>query len=223
MKRTKLQGVAIVEFSFVMLVLIPLLLGTIGFGLRLIQNLRTVQLSRDAGRMYARGLNFSQPGNKTILADLGSEIGLRTDGTGNAVLILSTVTYVDKGLCQSAGKSLDPGGNPIDCNNWKTWVFTERVVVGNSAIRTSNLGSPLLTGPDRVYVDPDTGKYRLADQVDNVNDRATFVAGNPFVNMSGALNTLPSGQELYVTEAAVVGFRLPPFANGDMVYSYNVF
>jgi hypothetical protein len=95
--------------------------------------------------------------------------------------------------------------------------------VGNASIRTSNLGSPLLSGTGHVSIDPDTGKYTLADQVDNVNDRATFVQGNPFVNMAGALNTMPSGQELYVTEAAVVGFNMPPFANGDMVYSYNVF
>jgi len=173
--------------------------------------------------MYARGLDFSQPGNKTILADLGADIGLSINGTGNSVLILSTVTYVDKGLCQSGGHDLDAGGDPIDCTNWKNWVFTQRVVIGNASIRTSNLGSPLLTGTGRVSVDPDTGKYTLADQVDNVNDRATFVQGNPFVNLSGALNTLPSGQELYVTEVAVVGFRMPPFANGDMVYSYKVF
>jgi hypothetical protein len=223
MNRQNQRGVAIVEFSFAMLVMIPLLLGTVSMGIRLIQAQRTVQLSRDAARMYARGLDFSQVGNKTILADLGADIGLRTDGTGNSVLIMSTVTYVDKGLCQSGGHSLDVSGNPIACTNWKQWVFTQRVTVGNASIRTSNLGSPLLVGTGHVSVDPDTGKYTLADQVDNINDRATFVQGNPFVNMSGALNTMPSGQELYVTEAAVVGFKMPPFANGDMVYSYNVF
>src|ERR1051325_7431449 len=121
MKRQARRGEAIVEFSFAMLVMIPLLLGTIAFGIRLIQAQRTVQLSRDAARMYARGLDFAQVGNKTILADLGADIGLQSNGTGNSVLILSTVTYVDKGLCQSAGHSLDPSGNPIGCTNWKYW------------------------------------------------------------------------------------------------------
>jgi hypothetical protein len=217
------RGVAIVEFSFVMVVLIPLLLGTTAFGIRLIQAQRTVQLSRDAARMYAHGLDFGQPGNKTILADLGADIGLQTDGTGNSVLILSTVTYVDKGLCQSTGHGVDASGDPIGCTNWKYWVFRQRVTVGNSSIRTSNLGSPLLAGSGHVSVDPTTDQYTLTDQTDNINDRATFVQGNPFVNMGGALNTLPSGQELYVSEVAVVGFKMPPFANGDMVYSYNVF
>jgi hypothetical protein len=152
MKQRARRGVAIVEFSFAMLVMIPLLLGTTAMGIRLIQAQRTVQLSRDAARMYARGLDLSQAGNKVILADLGADIGLRTDGTGSSVLILSTVTYVDKGLCQSAGHSVDASGNPIGCTNWKEWVFTQRVTIGNSSIRTSNLGSPLLSGTGKASV-----------------------------------------------------------------------
>jgi type II secretory pathway pseudopilin PulG len=223
MKRNRLKGVAIVEFSFAMLVLVPLLLGTIGFGIRLIQSMQTVQLARDAGRMYARGLDFSQPGNKTILATVGADVGLKTDGTGNAVLILTTVIYIDKGMCQSAGKSLDINGNPINCPNYRQWVFTQRLEIGKTSIRTSNLGSPLTTGPDPVLVDGTTGKIPLDDQVNNTGDVATFAAGNPFVNMSGALNTMPSGQVLYVTEAAAQGFTMPPFATGGMMYAFNVF
>src|ERR1017187_1453623 len=143
MKRKSLQGVAIMEFALARLVMVPLLLGTIGCGLQLIQTMQTIQLARDAGRMYARGLDFSQPGNQTILATVAADIGLKTDGTGNAVLILTSVTYIDKGMCQSAGKSLDVNGNPVNCPNYKQWVFTQRLVIGKSSIRTSGLGSPL--------------------------------------------------------------------------------
>ncbi|HTS65939.1 MAG TPA: TadE family protein [Candidatus Acidoferrales bacterium] len=224
MKRKKRQGVAIVEFSFAMVVMIPLFLGTVGLGLRLIQSLRVAQLSRDADRMYARGLDFSQPGNKTTLASLGADVGLKTDGTGTAVVILTLVTYIDKGMCQSAGYPTDASGNPIGCPNWKKWVFAQRLVIGNSSIRTSNLGSPLTTGPDPVTVDSTTGKISLDDQVNNSGDRANFASGNPFVDTSdGDLNTLPSGQVLYVTEVAVPGFSMPPFAGANTVYSYNVF
>lgn len=223
MKHNRLKGVAIIEFSFAMLVLVPLLLGTIGFGLRLIQSMQAIQLARDAGHMYARGLEFWQPGNKTILATLGADLGLKTTNTGNAVLILTTVTYIDKGMCQSAGKALDAGGNPIDCPNYRQWVFTQRLKVGNTALRTSNLGSPLATGPDPVLVNGTTGKITLDDQVNNPGDVASFASGNPFVGVGGALNTLPSGQMLYITEAAALGFTMPPFANGGMMYAFNVF
>jgi hypothetical protein len=224
MRDKKRQGVAIIEFSFVMVVLVPLLLGTVGIGLRLVQALRTQQLARDSGRMYARDLDFSQPGNKTILATLGAEVGLQTDGTGNSVLVLTTVTYIDKGMCQLDGYALDGAGDPIGCPNWKSWAFAQRLIIGNSSIRTSNLGSPLVTGPNPVTVNSTTGKISIHDQVSNRGDQAVFAMGNPFVNTtSQELNTLPTGQVLYVTEVAVTGFRLPPFATGDVVYAYNVF
>ena len=229
MKCHRLKGVAIVEFSFAMLVMIPLLLGTIAFGLRLLQQIQTIQLARDAGRMYARGLDFSQPGNKTTLATVGADLGLQTDGTGKAVVVLTTVTYIDVGMCQAAGKLLDGAGNPINCPNYRQWVFSQRLTIGNAAIHTSNLGSPLTTGPSPVTVNSTTGKISLSDQVNNSGDVANFSSGNPFVNMTtaglngGTLNTLPSGQLLYVTESAAQGFSMAPFSRSGLMYAFNVF
>jgi hypothetical protein len=220
MKPNKRKGVAIVEFSFSMLVMIPLLLGTIGFGLRLLQQMQTIQLARDAGRMYARpGMDLSLPGNQTILATVGADLGLKTDGTGKAVLILTTVTYIDKGMCPQH----DASGNPINCPNYQSWVFTQRLTIGNSSIRTSNLGSPLTTGPSPVTVNPTTGMISISDQINNPGDVATFASGNPFISTPGTLNTLPSGQVLYVTEVAAQGFAMLPFATGGMMYAFNVF
>jgi Flp pilus assembly protein TadG len=226
MKRNRVKGVAIVEFSFVMLVLVPLLLGTIGFGIRLTQSVQTVQLARDAGRMYARGLDFSQPGNQSTLATLGAEVGLKTDGTGSAVVVLTSLTFVDAGLCQSAGKSLDVSGNPINCPNFKSWVFTQRLTIGKASLHTSNLGSPLTTGPSPVTVNSTTGKISLSDQVNNAGDVAVFTSGNPFVTTTtstGSWNTMPSGQMLYITEAAFQGFVMPVYDNGGLIYAFNIF
>jgi hypothetical protein len=221
-KRTK--GVAIVEFSFVVLVLIPLLLGTVGFGIRLVQSIQTVQLARDVGHMYARGLDFSQPGNLVTLKRLGAEIGLNTDGTGNAVVVLSTLTYVDKGACQLAGKALDVNGNPINCPNYKQWVFAQRLVIGKTSIHTSNLGSPLLSGPGAVSTyNSTTGKIDSSDQINNTNDVATFASGTPFVSSPGSLTTLPTGHYLYITEVADQGFVMPVYDNTGLTYAFNIF
>ena len=228
MKRNR-KGVAIVEFSFAMVVVIPLLLGTIGFGIRLVQSMQTIQLARDSGRMYARGLKMYQAANKTVLEKVGADVGLKTDGTGNAVLILSKVMYVDKAKCVLAGKALDPStGEPIGCTNYRQWVFAQRLVIGKASIRTSNLGSPLLRGVDAdngVTVDGTTGEISDDDQVDKTGAQAQFSSfGNPCVAGGGAaMNTLPSGQMLYVTEAASQGFTLPPFANGGLMYAYTIF
>jgi type II secretory pathway pseudopilin PulG len=205
-----------IEFAFAMLVVVPLLLGTIGVGLQLIQSMQTTQLARDAGRMYARGLDFGQPGNLRILATLGRDLGLHTtDSLGQAVLILSTVKYIDNAIC------------PTGCTNRLYWVFAQRIVVGNNNYRTSNLGSPLTTAPSTTAITLDAGgNVSLADQTGNSNDRALFSnIGNPFVvaGVGTAVNNLPSGTVLYVTEAASQGFTMPPFATGGIMYAYNIF
>ena len=211
MNRKSLRGVSIMEFTLSMVVMVPLLLGTIACGIQLIQTMQTVQLARDAARMYGRGLDFSQPGNKTILGAIGSDLGLHTTDTGGtAVVILSTVKYIDAILC------------PTGCTNLHQWVFAQRLVIGNPSYRTSNLGSPLTSGLGAVTIDA-KGNVSTADQTGNANDRATFsTGGNPFIT-AGALTDLPSGTILYVSEAASQGFKMPPFAGGGMLYSYNVF
>jgi hypothetical protein len=213
MKRKSSKGVAIIEFALSMLVMVPLLLGTIGIGIQLVQTTQVVQLARDSGRMYGTKLDLSTTGNRAILASLGSGLGLHTaagDTGGNAVLILTTLKYINA-----------PG-----TTNHQHWVFAQRLMIGNSGYRTSNFGSPL------VVVDPHfsavtldaAGNVSPASQMtDNANDQANFTAqGNPFVN-AGVLTDLPANTLLYVTEAAARGFRLPPFASGGMMYSYNVF
>lgn len=90
MKRHSARGVSTIEFAFSLLVLVPLFLGTGVTGINMIRTLQTVQLARDAGHMYARGVDFSQTGNQTILVNLGSALGLSgTAGQGSAVVILS--------------------------------------------------------------------------------------------------------------------------------------
>jgi len=223
MNREKPRGVSIVEFSFAMMVLVPLLLGTVGIGTNLVLSLQTVQVARDAGHMYARGSDFSQPGYQTLLAGLASDIGLSTTaGSGSAVVILSQVLYVDKGICASDGK-VDGSGNPLGCTNYGQWVFTQRLVIGNSALRSSTFGSPITTGSKPVTI-ASNGNISLSDQVTNPGDVATFAVGiNPYQNVSGVVSGLPSGQVIYISEAAAQGFTMPPFAANPMLYSYRMF
>src|ERR1039458_10471924 len=85
MRGASFRGAACIEFAFVSMVLVPLLLGTGAAGINMILTLQTIQVARDAGHMYARGLDFSQPGNQTILGNLGSTLGLSTTaGSGSA-------------------------------------------------------------------------------------------------------------------------------------------
>ena len=223
MRRTGLRGSACIEFAFITMVLVPLLLGTGAAGINMILTLQTIQLARDAGHMYARGLDFSQPGNQTILGDLGSTLGLSTTaGSGSAVVILSGLTYVDNAACTAAG-AVDTHGNPSGCTNLGKWVFMQRVEIGNSSVRTSNIGSPLTSGPTGVTVNSTTGKISLSDYVTKAGAVATFSAINPYSSVNGNVSGLPSGQMLYVAEAAETAFSMPPFIGPHATYSYGLF
>ena len=223
MRRQNLRGVSSIEFALSMLIMLPLLLGTGVMGINMIRALQTVQLARDAGHMYARGVDFALPGNQTILSDLGNDLGLSsTAGQGNAVVILSSLTYVDAAACAAVG-AVDAGGNPTAaCTNYTKWVFTQRLTVGNTSVRSSNFGSPVTTGPGRVTIGAD-GKISLSDQITRSGAVATFNSVNPYSVVNGVASGLPSGQVLYLAEAAATGFNLPPFVSNMASYSFGFF
>lgn len=224
MQHRNSRGVSSIEFAFGMMVLLPLVLGTGVTGINMIKTLQTVQLARDAGHMYARGVDFSQPGNKTILVNLGSNLGLSsTSGQGNAVLILSALTYVDQNACNAVG-AVDSHGNPTSsCTNYTKWVFTQRLEIGNTNVRNSNYGSPLTSGPTGVTVDPTTGKISQSQYVTKSGAVATFTGVNPYQVVNGTAQGLPSGQMIYVAEAGATGFNLPPFVSNAASYSWGLF
>ena len=222
MKKHKSRGVAILEFSLISLVLVPLMLGTMSIGLNMIRSLQTVQLARDAGHMYARGVNFALPGNQTILTTIGADLGLTTSATtSKSLVVLSQVTYVDKATCAAAGK-VDSSGNPLGCTNYTKWVFTQRISVGKTSMRTSNFGSPITTGPSPVIVDS-SGNIALSYQATNPGDVATFTGINPYANVNGTVSGLPSRQVIYIAEAATTGMTMAPYSPNSIMYSYNMF
>src|ERR1019366_690139 len=150
MRRRLQRGIAYIEFAFSLLVLIPLLLGAIGIGLSMHRQLQTVQLTRDAGHMFARNVDFTLLGNQQVLSAVAGSLGLTstggavgTSGSGTAEVILSEVRYMDVSACGLAGfTTLGSGGVPTGCTNYNKWVFAQRLVLGNSALLTSNLGTP---------------------------------------------------------------------------------
>jgi hypothetical protein len=183
----------------------------------MVQSMQVIGVARDAARLYGAssgGVNFLSTANRTILSKLGATIGLHTaagDTGGNAVLILTALRY---------------DGTP-GTTNYQHWVFHQRLVVGNPNYRTSNFGSPLVVTDSHfsaVTLDANGIVNPSTQETGNPNARADFTAqGNPFLNANLSLTDLPGGTLLYVSECAGQGFRLPPFASGGMMYSYNVF
>jgi hypothetical protein len=193
------------------------MLGTTVIGINLIRGLETVQLARDAGHMYASTtIDFSQVGNQTILTNIAGDLNLSntagsssgTAGAGSAVVILSKVTYVDDAMC------------PTGCQNRYQWVLTQRLVIGNPSIHASGYGS--LSG---VTVDPVTGKIAQSEYTTKPGAVAQFggTGMQPYKNLNGVISGVPSGQCIYVAEAAGKGFSLPGTWQNAVTYSYGLF
>ena len=223
MKTHKQRGVSSLEFAFSILVLAPLVLGTGVIGINMVKNLQTTQLARDIGHMYARGVNFGKPGNKTIVSNLGQSLGLSTTaGSGKAVVILSSVTYVDDNMCQAVGAAGVGGVHLGSCGNYGYWVFTQRVTIGNASVRGSNYGAPV-TGPAPGVTIAADGTISMQDYCKNPGARANFSGINPYAVINGAASGLPSGEMLYIAEAGALGFNMPPFVSNAVSYSWGIF
>jgi hypothetical protein len=138
------KGTAILEFAFcVTFFWMPLFLGMIVIGFNLIRAVQVTQVCRDAGHMYANGIDFSQSAYQTLLINLAIGLNMSTSG-GNGVEILSTVMYVNAAACTAGGYT----ANSSNCPNLNKIVFTRRIVVGNSTIHSSNLGNPISSDLD---------------------------------------------------------------------------
>jgi len=222
MRRKLKRGGAAVEFALSLIVLIPLLLGVVGLGLSLLRQMLTVQLARDAGSMSARKIDFTASGNQQILSQIAGSLSLTagsgtggTAGSGNSVVILSTMEYVSASVCGQATPAL--AADTTHCPNLGSWVFAKRIVVGNSTLAYSSLGTP----PSTIIASDGTISInnQCLTKADQVN------SSNPWINpnIPAADLAVLQTQPIYVSEAVASGFQMPPFSRGTLTYAQLYF
>jgi len=194
-------GNAVLEFALVSTILVPMLLGTAVVGLKLARSIQVTQLSRDAGHMYARYVDFSLPGNQDLLLRLAQGLGMTRTG-GNGKIILSKVMKVGQQECAAAGLSLQ------GCTNYNHTVILQRIVIGNPGLRPSAIGEP---------------NPSLIDSQGNVSNYLTEVSARA-VNFESILSLEP-GEFAYVSEAYVETpwLRFPGFSEETGVYARTIF
>jgi hypothetical protein len=187
------RGSSLLEFLLVSILLIfPLLFGTFIFGMRLIRANQVSEVCRDAGHMFAYGVDFSQASSQQILAQLAQGLKMTATG-GNGVVILSVITYIASNDCTAGGYS---SGN---CPNMNNTVFIKRIVVGNpSLLINAQLQSSAFGTPDPAIIDAQ-GNISSANYLGN----STALANNFY-----SVIPLSSGQYAYVAEAF---FQSPDF------------
>jgi hypothetical protein len=190
MRRPFERGATIAEFVLaVSLIFVPLLLGTMVVGVNLSRSIQITQLNRDAGHMFARGVDFAQTANRDLLTMLAGSLDLTS--AGKSVVIFSQMLKVD---CTS-------------CANRNRLVFTRRIVVGNSTLRTSAYGTPSGVGSDG-----NVSNY--------LNSSGARVTG-----FDPAMMTVSLGETVYVVEGYYRSSELdlPGFMTGTGVSAKGVF
>lgn len=138
------RGSAMVEFVLVTsFFFVPLILGLLSIGFSVCRSLQVAQLTRDIGRMFVRGVDFSEQVNQDLITGSGARPnmpalarGLGMEGnpgnatggsSGNGLFVLSTLTRLP---------------DTCNCGNAGRIVLTRRVVVGNNTLYTSAYGNP---------------------------------------------------------------------------------
>lgn len=138
-----------VEFALASVFLIPLFIGMVWGGISLGRSIQVTQITRDAGHMYAKNIDFSLPANQKVVERLaiGTKMDVTNANTGNLVVILSQIQKIYAEDCTDASIPLD------QCNDGET-VFLNRIVMGNKSLRVSNFGTPTLLAANGDVTDP---------------------------------------------------------------------
>ncbi len=201
--RRKQRGNTILEFTLVFVFLLPLLLGTVNVGMNLSRSIQVTQLSRDAGHMYARFVDFSQAGNQNIIVRLAEGLGMSRTG-GNGRVTLTRITKVGERECNVGGLET------WQCPNYQHTVITQQIIVGNHELRDSNFGDApgdLMNSEGEIEPDDYLTDMRVrADSFDSVL-------------------VLQGGEIAYLSEAYVISPDLdfPGFYDDTQTYARTIF
>lgn len=216
-RRTAPRGGSAIEFVLLSVFWVPLLTGVLVIGTAMVRAIEAVQVARDAGHMYARGVDFALEGNQRLLVRLGEDMGLKATG-GDGVVILSKVTYIGPYQCKAEqlADNSDPPNPTAGCRNYRHYVFAQRVVVGNASLRTSNFGTP---DPSLLQAG---GRISASDRVRNEGARVRnfHLLPAPALDGSGGFQ---AGQYAYLVEAAFRAPRLPGLPGDGTVYVHAIF
>ena len=149
-RRVARSGQSVIEFAVALPFLILLTIGSFAVGLMLDRHMTVGQVVRNAGNMYARGIDFSTLQNKRLIVDAATGLDLQL-ASGRTAVYFSRLTRVpDDAICNS-------GSGPRNCLNQGRIVITERYRIGDTASPSAPVGGYMasrLAMPGDNFVDP---------------------------------------------------------------------
>lgn len=223
-RRRTQGGQEIVEFAFVALMFLPLIMGMFSTGMNLIISIQANNLIRSLANLSIHGADFSTYPYQQLAQKMATGLGLQFPsftgyaasnlGTnGSAIIRISQVMYV--------GSNTDPNCVAVgaaNCTNRNSFVFTQRVAFGSSTVATAH---PSFVG------DPTGATISSQGNVANPVTSAFAKLGTSgqaamtslWQTTDNEQQPLKDGQVLYLAE----GFFETPLASAGMFQSGGVY
>lgn len=203
---------AILEFGIAAPFILMMTLGTFVIGTMLDRHLIVTQVVRNAGNMYARGVDFSSTQNKNFIVSAAAGLDLQLT-SGSTAVYLSTLTRIP------ADAQCDSGSGPRDCANNSLVVIRERYKIGDTSgsQMASRMGSP------SQFVDA-SGAPALEGVHLNHFDLTEAQASGAPAALTGA-GGLVENELVYVIEVIhrPVNLSFPGIFAPDLIYSSGYF
>lgn len=198
------RGTSAIEFAFCSLVLMPLLLGGLSVGFNLVRSTQVAQFARDAGHLYAYGIDFTQASAQQMLVKLATGLDFSLGG-GTGEVIFSNILMVGPNDCTSGGLQANTGS----CPNLNRAVYTRWYAVGNTGLYTSSFGVP-------ASANSSTGNIASSVYLVSSSARVTGIAN---------LLTMSASQSIYLTEVyfSSSDYNITGFLTGSGVYARAIF
>lgn len=197
------QGNSLIEFSLVIVFLLPIMFGVFSVGMSLTKSVQASVVARDAGSMFMRYVDFSTSANKQLIVRIARGLGMTETG-GNGVVILTQIMKAGTGQC------VPPYTSTASCPNFNRHVIVKRIVIGNQSLTSSSFGTPV---SGIITAD---GSITAANYLANSSARA---------DAFDALMNLGDGEFAFVAEAyfRTPELDLPGYRTNTYVYQRSIF
>ncbi|MEQ1885106.1 MAG: hypothetical protein ABL967_08595 [Bryobacteraceae bacterium] len=214
------RGNEVVEFAFVAIMFIPLILGSFMVGMNLVKSIAVNHVVRDLNNMYIHGADFSVSSYQQLALRLASGVNLKapvfptgsgnlranTGNAGDGLIWITQLMYVggtNEPTCTSVGSN--------NCSNHDSFVYTQRIIFGNSALlqqKQSTLGDAATANISNSGI---VQNY-LTDSGARLPSAAQSDMRNLWMNTANGRQPLADGQVIYAVEGY---FQSPSLAVGS--------
>jgi hypothetical protein len=197
-KRTQ-GGQEFMEFALIFgLILAPLFLSMIIFGMNLIVSNQVNFFCREVGSLFISGADLTQPGYQTSLSYLAAGLNLQvgttggkanTGNSGSGIVTVTQIKYV--------GTSAQTTCTGVSSCNTNSFVYMQRIQFGNGSLATAPVS--LAGTPSGVTTNP---QGVVANPYGDANAKLTGTAQTGMKSLWNAGNTggLQDGQAVNLVE-----------------------